>query len=112
MIIDAQVHVYERDHPGRPWRGRLPGPAEVTGDDMVAALDAAGVDGALLVSPWTMYRFDASHTIEVRSAHPDRFAMVAPIDPRGEDIDGEIERWASTRGAVGARLMLWPQVAE
>src|ERR1035441_1370051 len=32
--------------------------AEVTGDDMVAAMDAVGVDGALLVSPFTMYRFD------------------------------------------------------
>lgn len=26
-IIDAQVHTYERDHPGRPWQGFLVGPA-------------------------------------------------------------------------------------
>jgi hypothetical protein len=32
-------------------------PAEVTGDDMVAAMDAVGVDGALLVSPFTLYRY-------------------------------------------------------
>jgi hypothetical protein len=50
-IIDSQVHAYERDHPGRPWAGVLTGPAEVTGDDMVAAMDAVGVDGAVLVSP-------------------------------------------------------------
>ena len=50
VIIDAQVHAYERDHPGRPWAGVLTGPAEVTGDDMVAAMDAVGVDGAVLVS--------------------------------------------------------------
>ena len=54
MIIDAQVHAYERDHPGRPWAGVLTGPAEVTGDDMVAAMNAVGVDGAVLVSPFTM----------------------------------------------------------
>ena len=41
--------------------GLSPGPAEVTGDDMVAAMEAVGVDGALLVSPWTLYRFDASY---------------------------------------------------
>ena len=63
--IDSQVHAYERDHPGRPWARPLPGPAEVTGDDMVAAMDAVGVDGALLVSPWTMYRFDPSYVLEV-----------------------------------------------
>jgi predicted TIM-barrel fold metal-dependent hydrolase len=66
-IIDAQVHAYERNHPGRPWAAVLHGPAEVTGDDMVAAMKAAGVDGALLVSPFTMYRFDASYAIEVPS---------------------------------------------
>ena len=54
MIIDAQVHAYERDHPGRPWAGVLTGPAEVTGDDMVAAMYDVDVDGAVLVSPFTM----------------------------------------------------------
>ena len=44
-IIDAQVHAYERDHPGRPWAAVLHGPPEVTGDEMVAAMDAVGVDG-------------------------------------------------------------------
>ena len=42
LTIDSQVHVYERNHPGRPWAGFLHGPAEVTGDDMVAAMDAVG----------------------------------------------------------------------
>ena len=26
-IIDAQVHAYERNHPGRPWAAVLHGPA-------------------------------------------------------------------------------------
>ena len=60
-IIDAQIHAYERNHAGRPWAAVLQGPAEVTGDDMVAAMEAVGVDGALLVSPFTMYRYDASY---------------------------------------------------
>jgi L-fuconolactonase len=53
-ILDSQVHAYERNHPGRPWIGTLYGPAEVTGDQMVAAMDAVGVDGAILVSPFSM----------------------------------------------------------
>ena len=72
VIIDSQVHAYERDHPGRPWAGVLTGPAEVTGDDMVAAMDAVGVDGAVLVSPFTMYGYDASYALEVHRQHPGR----------------------------------------
>jgi hypothetical protein len=35
--------------------GTLVGPEEMTGDQMVAAMDAVGVDGAVLVS-FSMYR--------------------------------------------------------
>jgi L-fuconolactonase len=40
---------------------------------VVAAKDAVGVDGALLVSPFTMYRYDANYAIQVHAAHPGRF---------------------------------------
>ena len=58
--LDSQVHAYERNQPGRPWVATLTGPAEVTGDQMVAAMAAVGVDGVILVSPFSMYRYDAS----------------------------------------------------
>ena len=70
MTIDSQVHAYERDHPGRPWAGHLAGPPQVTGDEMVAAMDAVGVDGALLVSPFSLYRYDASYALEVTRRIP------------------------------------------
>ena len=63
-IIDSQVHAYERNRPERPWSGFLQGPDEVTGDDMVAAMNAVGVGGAMLVSPFSMYRYDASYALE------------------------------------------------
>ena len=74
--LDSQVHAYERNHPARPWAGVLHGPAEVTGDQMVAAMDAVGVDGAVLVSPFSMYRYDATYAIAVHAAHPSRFRLV------------------------------------
>src|SRR6267143_7019757 len=106
MIIDAQVHAYERNHPGRRWVGTLHGPAEVTGDDMVAAMDAVGVDGAVLVSPFTLYRYDASYALEVYAKHPGRFGLIKPFDPRSEAVAEEIAEWARTPGVAGARLML------
>jgi L-fuconolactonase len=110
LTIDSQVHVYERNHPGRPWAGFLHGPPQVTGDDMVAAMDAVGVDGALLVSPFSMYRYDASYAIDVHVAHPGRFALIKPVDSTDPNVADTIADWASTRGAVAIRLMLRPEV--
>ena len=69
-VVDVQVHAYERNSPERPWVGFLQGPEEVTGDDMVAAMDAVGVDGALLVSPYSMYGYDASYALDVYAQAP------------------------------------------
>ena len=107
--IDVQVHAYERDRPERPWSGTLQGPDEVTGDDMVAAMDAVGVDGALLISPFSMYRYDASYALEVYAAHPGRFGLIRPFDPQSETISDDIAEWAGTPGVVGARIMLTAQ---
>lgn len=106
VTIDAQVHAYERDHSGRPWAAVLYGPPEVTGDDMVAAMDAVGVDGALLVSPFTMYRYDASYAIAVHAAHPDRFRLIKPVDPADPGVAETIADWARTDGTLAIRLML------
>ncbi len=111
VTIDAQVHAYERDHPGRPWAGVLAGPPEVTGNDMVAAMDAVGVDGALLVSPWTMYRYDASYAIEVHAAHPGRFGLIKPVDPSDPAVAETVADWAATNGAVAIRIMLAHEVS-
>jgi predicted TIM-barrel fold metal-dependent hydrolase len=105
-IIDCQVHAYERDRPERPWVGTLAGPAEVTGNDMVAAMDAVGVDGALLVSPYSMYRFDAGYALEVRAQHPTRFGLIKPFDPHSPSVAEEMAQWAGHAGVVGARIML------
>jgi len=112
LTIDAQVHAYERDHPGRPWAAVLQGPPEVTGDDMVRAMDAAGVDGALLVSPFTMYRYDASYALAVHAAHPGRFGLIKPVDPGDFAVADTIAAWAATAGTVGIRIMLNRGVSE
>ena len=106
LTIDAQVHAYERNHPGRPWVGTLSGPAEVTGDDMVAAMDTVGVDGALLVSPFSMYRYDASYALEVHAVHPGRFGLIKPVDPADPEVAETIAGWAATNGTVAIRLMI------
>jgi len=87
----------------------LQGPDEVTGDDMVAAMDAVGVDGALLVSPFSMYRYDPAYVLEVYAKHPSRFGLIKPFDPQSEAVADEVAEWAETAGVVGARIMLTAQ---
>ena len=105
-VTDVQVHSYERNSPERPWVGYLQGPDEVNGDQMVEAMDAVGVDGALLVSPYSMYGYDASYALGVYEQHPGKFALIRPFDPESETIDDEMAEWTGTPGVVGARIML------
>jgi len=106
LTIDSQVHTYERNRPERPWAGFLHGPEEVTGDDMVAAMDAVGVDGALLISPYAMYRFDGSYALDVYAKHPGRFGLIKPFDTTDPAVADKIADWAARDGTVGVRIML------
>ena len=107
--IDVQVHAYGKNTPSRPWAGFLQGPDEVTGDDMVAAMDSVGVDGALLISPFSLYQYDASYVLDVYAQHPNHFGVIRPINPQSETVADDFAAWAATKGVVGARMMLTAQ---
>jgi predicted TIM-barrel fold metal-dependent hydrolase len=106
MIIDSQVHAYEANTPKRPWATVPNWPAHVTGDEMVAAMDKVGVDGAIFVSAFSMYLYDASYAVEVQRAHPGRFALVKPVDPDDPAVGEVIAEWKKTPGAVAIRIRL------
>jgi predicted TIM-barrel fold metal-dependent hydrolase len=106
MIIDSQVHAYEANTSKRPWHSVPNWPAHVTGDEMVAAMDKVGVDGAIFISAFSMYRYDASYAVEVQRAHPNRFGIVKPLDPDDPAVADVVAEWKKTPGAVGIRIML------
>src|SRR6185369_15780966 len=105
-IIDSQVHVYEANTPKRPWHTVPNWPEHVTGDEMVAAMDSVGVDGAIFISSFSMYQYDASYAVEVQRAHPGRFAIVKPVDPDNPALDDVVAEWKKTPGTVGIRIMM------
>src|ERR1700736_408636 len=105
-IIDSQVHVYEANTPKRPWHSVPNWPDHATGDEMVAAMDRVGVDGAIFISAFSMYRYDASYAVEVQRAHPGRLALVKPVDPDDPAVADVIADWKKTPGAVGIRIMM------
>lgn len=105
-IIDSQVHVYAANTPDRPWHTVPNWPDHVTGDEMVQAMDAVGVDGAIFISAFSMYRYDASYAIEVQNAYPGRFGLVKPVDPSDPAVAEAIAEWKNTPGTVGIRIMM------
>ena len=105
-IIDSQVHVYAANTSDRPWHTVPNWPDHVTGDEMVQAMDAVGVDGAIFISAFSMYRYDASYAIEVQNAYPGRFGLVKPVDPSDPAVAEAIAEWKNTPGTVGIRIMM------
>jgi L-fuconolactonase len=105
-VIDVQVHPFERDHPGRPWAGPSHGLDSASGDEMVAAMHRVGVDGAIMVSSFSAYRFDPSYALEVYRAYPEKFRVVTPVDATDPAIDDVVAKWAATEGARGIRIIL------
>jgi len=105
-VIDSQVHAYEANTPARPWASVPNWPAHATGDEMVAAMDKVGVDGAIFVSAFGLYRYDASYAMEVQRRHPGRFALVKPVDADDPAVADTIAGWKKTPGAVAIRLIM------
>jgi len=105
-IIDSQVHAYEANTPNRPWHSVPNWPDRVTGDEMVAAMDKVGVDGAIFISAFSLYQYDASYAVAVQQAHPTRFALIKPVNPDDPAVGDHIAQWKQTPGAVAVRIMM------
>jgi predicted TIM-barrel fold metal-dependent hydrolase len=108
-IIDSQVHCYAANTPDRPWHSIPNWPAHATGNEMVVAMDAVGVDGAIFISSFSMYQYDASYAVEVQKAHPGRFGLVKPVNPDDPAVGDVIADWKATPGTVGIRIMMTPE---
>ena len=105
-IVDAQIHLWARESPDRPWPdyGRVYAHGEeLTAEQALARMDEAGVHRAVLVPPsWEGDRNDVC--LAAARDYPDRFAVMGrfPIeDPAQGDA---LANWSETPGMLGVRL--------
>src|ERR1051325_9361147 len=103
-IIDSQVHAYEANTPKRPWHSVPNWPPHVTGDEMVAAMDKVGVDGAIFISAFSLYQYDASYAVEVQRKHPGRFAIIKPVNPADPAVGEVIAEWRKLPGTTSRSM--------
>ena len=103
-IVDAQVHVWAANTPERPWPARHPPHREPLGkDELLATMDKAGVDGAILVPPsWEGDRNDLA--LEAAQAHPDRFAVMGRFGPDAAGAREQIANWKKQKGMLSMRF--------
>ncbi|MFC3173662.1 amidohydrolase family protein [Novosphingobium bradum] len=106
LIIDSQIHPYGPGANLAPGGSHLPGPPSATGEEILAAMAAAGVDAAILVSAWAYYRYDARYAVSVRNQWPERFALVNPVDLDDPALAETVAAWGATPGAIAIRLLL------
>jgi predicted TIM-barrel fold metal-dependent hydrolase len=69
-------------------------------------MDKVGVDGAIYISPFSMYQYDGSYAVSVQHAHPGKFALVKPVNPDDPVVADVIADWKNTPGTVGIRIIL------
>ena len=91
MIVDIHPHVISTDtvrYPNAPvgghksdWSHERP----VSVEQMIAAMDEAGIDRAALVQASTCYGHDNSYVAVAVAAHPKRFTGVFSVDVLAPD---------------------------
>src|SRR2546430_1706161 len=75
----------------------------VTTEQMIAAMDKAGVAKAAIVQASTCYGHDNSYVADAVAAHPDRFTGVFSVDVLASDAPQRMRHWLG-RGLTGMRL--------
>lgn len=113
-IVDAQVHIWAASTPERPWPARHAAHRDIPlgSADLLASMEEAGVDAAVLVPPsWEGERNDL--VLATAQAHPQRFAAMGRIDPDAPDSPGLLATWRAQSGMLGLRFSLHrPGMAE
>jgi len=107
MIVDAHVHVvspdatwYPLDPPDPTRRWYLDAPVSV--EELLAAMDDAGVEGAVLVQAVGAYRFDNGYVLDAARMHARRCASVVCVDTTAPGAAGLVGDLVE-RGARGLR---------
>ncbi len=106
-IIDGQVHVWQPESPERPWpkggAARAQLPYALTWERLLAEMNEAGVDRAILVPPsWEGDRND--HALAGAAAHPDRFAVMGRLALDQPGNAKLLNNWKKQPGMLGVRL--------
>ena len=103
-IIDPHVHVWKND-PAFPWpaENAKPPSEDRTAEDLLALMDAHGVEKTVLVQV-IHYRWDNSYVADVIKRYPDKFMGVGRVNPEDPAAADHVSMWTEEHGLHGVRL--------
>lgn len=108
-VLDIHPHVISPDTARYP-RAPLGGTASTwsqdrpkTTEQLIAAMDEAGVAGAAIVQASTCYGFDNAYVADAVAQYPQRFTGVFSVDMLAADAPQRVRHWAG-RHLSGLRL--------
>jgi predicted TIM-barrel fold metal-dependent hydrolase len=109
LIVDVHCHVVSPDREAYPlapiggkqsdWSSERP----TTPEQLIAAMDEAGVAKAAVVQASTAYGHDSSYLAHSIKQFPTRFTGVFSVDPLDPKALDDIDRWTSL-GMTGMRV--------
>jgi predicted TIM-barrel fold metal-dependent hydrolase len=106
-VSDVQVHLWESEHPDRPWpkpQQRPPHrPNGFSAEEMLKEMDAADVDRAVIVPP-TWAGDSNAWALDVAARYPNRFAVVGRFEVKAPDAPGQLEGWLKQPHMLGVRM--------
>ncbi|HUQ75656.1 MAG TPA: amidohydrolase family protein [Burkholderiales bacterium] len=110
-VIDIHPHIISPDEKRYPraglggkqsdWSRERP----VSAEEMLKAMDEAGIERSVLVQASTCYGHDNSYVADAVAAHPDRFAGVFSVDMLAADAPQRIRYWRD-KGLDGLRVFI------
>ena len=106
LVTDAQVHLWEVDRPDRPWpqppRNEPQRSNGFSAEEMLAEMESAGVDRAVVVPP--TYVGEGNETaLDVAQEYPKRFAIMGRFDIKQPDMRQALSTWKHQPGMLGIR---------
>lgn len=115
QITDSQVHVFELSRPDRPWPAgseiSSPGtalkPNGFGADELIAAMDATGVDRAVMVPP-SAVGFQNATCLEAAAKYPARLAVMGLFNPLAAGAEAAMASWREQPGMLGFRMSFLP----
>jgi predicted TIM-barrel fold metal-dependent hydrolase len=119
-VVDAQLHVWDRDRPDRPWQPAPVDPNEsftrrqmekniVTYEAMAKTMDTAGVAAAILATPGGFYGNDNRYAFDAAGFLPNRFAVTARVDYKDPAIAQVVREIRDAPGCVGIRVTVFTE---
>lgn len=108
LIVDSHLHLWADDSDHRPWPKSLSSRPHkshgVDKNDLLHAMDAAGVDRAILIPPsWEGHYNDLA--LAAAGAHPDRFAVMGRLSLEDPASRSRLLHWRRQPGMLGVRFI-------